>query len=231
MTVQTLQQAIAPIEGWLTEREAALLYRLAQRCTGRGVIVEIGSWQGKSTICLGLGSRSGHHTPIYAIDPHPAPYNCFEQFQHNIAQSGLDSLVTPIVQTSQEAATQFDLPVELLFIDGSHEYEAVQLDYELWFPRLVEGGIVALHDTIIWSGWPGPRAFAAHYLYPSPHLHHVTCVDSITYGQKVARASWTHRGKNYTHLWRKQGYEWLIAQRLPWAIRKMGNTLRERWRV
>ncbi len=224
-------QHIATIDGWLTEREADLLYHLARRCTGRGVIVEIGSWQGKSTICLGHGSRSGHRVPIYAIDPHPAPYNCFAQFQQNIAQAGLDTLVTPIVKTSQEAASTFDQPVELLFIDGSHEYEAVQLDYELWFPKLVEGGIVALHDTIVWSGWPGPRAFAARHLYPSPHLQNVVCVDSITYGQKVARASLPHRFKNYTHLWRKQGYEWVIEQRLPWPIRKIGNMLRERWRV
>lgn len=37
------------VEGWLTEREGRLLFDRASRCTGRGVIVEIGSWKGKST--------------------------------------------------------------------------------------------------------------------------------------------------------------------------------------
>ena len=41
---------IADIPGWLTDEEGEALYELARRCTGRGVIAEIGSWKGKSTI-------------------------------------------------------------------------------------------------------------------------------------------------------------------------------------
>ena len=49
---------IADVPGWLTDEEGEALYDLAKRCEGRGVIVEIGSWKGKSTICLGIGSRA-----------------------------------------------------------------------------------------------------------------------------------------------------------------------------
>ena len=38
------------VEGWLTEREGRLLFNLARKCSGKGVIVEIESWKGKSTI-------------------------------------------------------------------------------------------------------------------------------------------------------------------------------------
>jgi predicted O-methyltransferase YrrM len=58
------------IDGWLFEREGELLYDLAKNCTGKGVIVEIGSWKGKSTIWLGKGSKRGKKVLIYAIDPH-----------------------------------------------------------------------------------------------------------------------------------------------------------------
>ncbi len=49
-------QSARDIEGWLTEKEGIFLYKMANKCTGRGVIVEIGSWKGKSTIWLSLGS-------------------------------------------------------------------------------------------------------------------------------------------------------------------------------
>src|SRR4051794_41857731 len=61
---------IADIPGWLTDEEGEALYDLARRCRGDGAIVEIGSWKGKSTVCLGLGSQAGASVPIYAIDPH-----------------------------------------------------------------------------------------------------------------------------------------------------------------
>lgn len=35
-----------------------------------GFIVEIGSFEGKSTICLAGGSKDGNRIPVYAIDPH-----------------------------------------------------------------------------------------------------------------------------------------------------------------
>ena len=65
-----LGDLLASVEGWLTDAEGELLFRLASRCTGRGVIVEVGSWKGKSTIALGRGSRAGVSATIHAVDPH-----------------------------------------------------------------------------------------------------------------------------------------------------------------
>jgi predicted O-methyltransferase YrrM len=63
-----LEQHLRGVPGWLSDEEATALYELAKGCTGRGVIVEIGSFKGRSTICLGLGSQAGQGVPIYAID-------------------------------------------------------------------------------------------------------------------------------------------------------------------
>ena len=49
--------AAMKIDGWLTEREARLLYDLAKSATGP--IIEIGSWRGRSTTVLGHGSMAG----------------------------------------------------------------------------------------------------------------------------------------------------------------------------
>ena len=40
-----------------------------------------------------------------------------------------------------------DRPVDFLFIDADHSYEAVRRDFELYEPLVRPGGIVALHDV------------------------------------------------------------------------------------
>jgi len=54
------------VEGFLSSKEGCLLFDLAKRVEGRGVIVEIGSWKGKSSIWLGNGSREGKNINVYA---------------------------------------------------------------------------------------------------------------------------------------------------------------------
>ncbi|MBM2805376.1 MAG: hypothetical protein HW419_3269, partial [Deltaproteobacteria bacterium] len=58
------------VEGFLGRREGPYLFRLAKRGARLGVIVEIGSWKGKSTIWLAKGSEAVKGQLIYAIDPH-----------------------------------------------------------------------------------------------------------------------------------------------------------------
>jgi predicted O-methyltransferase YrrM len=110
------------------------------------VIVEIGSWKGKSTIWIAGGSKNGNKVKVYAIDPFVDFYE--EEFKKNIRDAKLDDIVIPLTKTSEEAAKNFDEPVEFIFIDGNHEYEFVKLDFDLWFPKVVDGGIMAFHDTI-----------------------------------------------------------------------------------
>ena len=59
--------------GFLGESEARFLGLLAACVPARGVIVEIGSFKGKSTVML--ASVAAHYGlgPVIAIDPHTAP--------------------------------------------------------------------------------------------------------------------------------------------------------------
>lgn len=54
---EEIKKLVERVDGWLTHGEGGLLYNLAKNCKGNGVIVEIGSWKGKSTIWLGAGSK------------------------------------------------------------------------------------------------------------------------------------------------------------------------------
>ncbi len=183
---------IADVPGWLTDEEGEALYDLARACTGKGVIVEIGSWKGKSTVCLGLGSRAGRSIPVYAVDPH-ADYR-FGDFKANVERAGITDLVRPLASLSQPAADDFHEPIELLFVDGSHEYELVLEDFEKWVPKVVDGGWVAFHDTT-WTS--GPRKVVGHAIYRSHRFKDTKfVVGSTTVARKVERNSLLDRARN-----------------------------------
>jgi MMP 1-O-methyltransferase len=188
---RTVKPLIADVPGWLTDEEGEALYELAKRCSGRGVIVEIGSWKGKSTICLGLGSRAGNDVRIYAVDPH-ADYR-FGDFKDNVERAGIADLVTPIPSLSQSAAADFHEPIELLFVDGSHEEALVREDFDKWVPKVVDGGWVAFHDTT-WTA--GPRRVVGERVYRSREFKEVRfVVGSTTVARKVARNTLADRGR------------------------------------
>jgi predicted O-methyltransferase YrrM len=183
---------MADIPGWLTDEEGEALYELARGCDGAGVIVEIGSWKGKSTVCLGLGSRAGNSVPVYAIDPHAD--HRFGDFKTNIERAGLADLVRPLASLSQAAADGFDEAIALLFVDGSHEYDLVLEDFEKWVPKVVDGGWVAFHDTT-WTG--GPRRVVGQGIYRSRRFKDARFViGSTTVARRVARNSLADRARN-----------------------------------
>ncbi|HVY68544.1 MAG TPA: class I SAM-dependent methyltransferase [Verrucomicrobiae bacterium] len=191
MEFSEVKERIKKVGGWLSPAEASILYRLGRGCSGKGAIVEIGSWQGKSTICLaGASQAAGGKSRVIAIDPHiGSPEHqktgeiwTFDKFKQNIRDAGLEKLVTPIVKMSGDAAADIREPVELLFIDGAHEYEAVKQDFEQYFPKLIDGGYIAFHDTI---GWPGPEKLVAEAVFTSNRFRGARFANSITYAQKV----------------------------------------------
>jgi|GEM_PF-1024736 len=140
----------AKVEGWLTEKEGLYLYSLAKVCCKLGCIVEIGSWKGKSTIWLANGIRAVGGGKVYAIDPHWE--GTLESFKQNIEDAGVESIVIPVLKTSMDALRDWDKPIGLLWIDGDHDYRSVRSDFLGWFPHVVKGGVIALHDTISYEG-------------------------------------------------------------------------------
>ena len=146
---------VASVEGWLADDEVALLYQLASGVTS-GAIVEIGSYRGKSTVTLALGSRDHHRVPVYAIDPHETFTGVmgFEfrpadrtEFLRNLLRCQVSEIVRVINLQSCVAAAGWNRPVGLLWIDGDHRYESVKRDLDCWERHLAPGALVALHDS------------------------------------------------------------------------------------
>ncbi len=174
MDASELRRVLADVPGWLGDEEAFALYELARTCTGRGAIVELGSWRGRSTICLALGSKDGPGVPVVAVDRHTD--KTFVDFEENIRRAGIADLVRPIRATSDEAFAGFDEPIELIFIDASHKYEDVRRDFDQWVPLVVEGGTVAMHDTT----WEGSKLVSEEAIYRSSSFKDVRFVPSST---------------------------------------------------
>lgn len=55
-----------------------------------------------------------------------------------------------IRETFDEALKFFgDNSIDILHIDGTHTYEAVKHDFENWFPKVKDGGIILFHDIVV----------------------------------------------------------------------------------
>jgi predicted O-methyltransferase YrrM len=145
------------IEGDLSEAEASELMLLAQQVPKGAVIVEIGSFRGRSTVALALGAMKGHENVVYAVDPHLQCVGIYGRrfgpedqvaFYRNLVRYGVGRIVKVIGLPSVQAATCWpERNIGLLWIDGDHRAEAVRADLGAWYPHLLEIGVVAFHDS------------------------------------------------------------------------------------
>ncbi len=147
---------INSIEGQLVSPVQELwLFKTAKSLNNDATIVEIGSLKGRSTCSMAYGCR-GTNKHVFAIDTFEVYLN---DFKCNLEKCGLSAYVTPIPDWSTEVAKIWNKPIHFLFIDGAQEYEDVLADFENFFPHVVPGGIIALHDVHTWLdgpvGYPG----------------------------------------------------------------------------
>ena len=193
MTVPSdIAAAASAIDGWLSDAQGRALYDAAAATTGRGAIVEIGSWKGRSTVWLAAGAREAGRR-IYAIDPHrgsredPAA-NTLAEFLGNIRRAGVEDAVEPLVMTSAEAAAHVDGGIELLFVDGDHSLEGARRDAELWLPRLVPGGVLMMHDVGA-AGYLGPRTVFRQQVCWSGNFDRIGRVGSMGVARRALERS------------------------------------------
>jgi predicted O-methyltransferase YrrM len=139
----------AEIPGWLTREQAGALWQAARRLGAGAHIVEIGSHQGRSTVVLGRAAQlvGGRVTAIDAFvegrlfggTPTRA------RFEANIARAGLGDVVALLVEYSTRARPHWTEPIDLLYIDGKHDYWTFSDDLR-WSASLAPGGEILVHD-------------------------------------------------------------------------------------
>ncbi|MDO8619766.1 MAG: class I SAM-dependent methyltransferase [bacterium] len=237
-----LHEYADPIQGWASDPELHTLFDLAKACTGKGVIVEIGSWKGKSTVALGLGSEAGKNIRVFAIDPHTGSPDhlakrggeaiwTFDEFKKNMETAGLTNTVEPIRDFSDKVAHAWNKPIELLYLDVNyHAYEPGKEDFLTWSKLVIDGGTIALHNTypalrvVIkegqpFHGWPGPQQILRRFVLGKRGWRNIRIVDTTTIMEKTkeSRSGDTLQG----FYMRGYGETLLLAQKLYQLLTRM----------
>lgn len=162
MTRSELLAKVAGIEGYLSDDEAWALYLAASTlAVSAPRLVEVGSYKGRSTVALAMALFERNAGSLIAIDPHAptgkASYtiehgdaDTYAEYEANLVRAGVAGFVTTLRTTSSQARTTYDMrPIDMLFVDGSHDYEDVLADIDAWAPLLSSNAVVAFNDPYV----------------------------------------------------------------------------------
>jgi len=184
---------INDVRGYLVPGDVEYLFNKATELPKNGVIIEIGSFMGLSSIIMAsaLLSNNNYKAKIYCVDTwegSPEHKNLdevkskqlYEIFLENIQKYKVNSIIYPIRKPSVEAANEFeDLSADFIFIDGDHSFESCYSDLVTWYPKLKEGGILFGHDCVPGSGVSeAVEKFSKEYninykIYDFPKTHYM----------------------------------------------------------
>src|SRR5690606_1473944 len=95
----------------------------------------------------------------------------------------VEDYVVPVKASSQETAANWNGPIRLLFIDADHSYQASRLDFELWSPHVVMGGMIAFHDI---GYWEGVTRFYQELLESATEFHEIVNVAGLAVVKRIA---------------------------------------------
>lgn len=148
------------IEGWMLPEE---LRWLAEAAVAYPVIIEVGSWKGRSTKAMAAATKG----TVYAIDnwsgsANPEDYTTikvnqqgaigvYREFLTNLSDEIASAKCRPLFMDSALAASflkSSGLEADMIFIDGDHEYDIVKRDILLYRPLLRKGGLFCGHDYV-----------------------------------------------------------------------------------
>ncbi|MGA3150561.1 MAG: class I SAM-dependent methyltransferase [Candidatus Saccharimonadales bacterium] len=184
---------------FLDNKEIPTLFRYGQSAK---TLVEIGAaFGGSSSIFLAGMPKGGH---LFSIDPFVedsiGPWSATEEKCRQSVSRLLrvlnkeDALKnwSLLVKPSYDAVKKWQKKIDLIFIDGDHNYIAVKKDFADWLPHVKKGGLILIHDSRRISatpakeyhrGWPGPTKLAKE-LRNDKRVHLIDESHSITVWKK-----------------------------------------------
>ena len=181
------------VKGFLDEEEAGLLYRLALEASKSSPCLEIGSYCGKSAVFLGTACRENknvlfsidHHTGSEEqqpgqeyfdpdlLDKETGEIDTLRLFRKTIHDFDLGNAVIPVIGRSDVIGHAWNTPLGLIFIDGSHAYESVLNDYQIWAKHIIPGGYLVFHDIFPDPAQGGQAPYLVYQQAVSSGLYNV----------------------------------------------------------
>jgi cephalosporin hydroxylase len=163
------------IDGWFNFEDAynEIAERLNPFSKYGDIIVEVGSYKGKSTVymaeLLQLKFGISQIPDFFAVDVWEGevekngslyPSASFKEFYANLEQAEVEEYVAPLRMHSIAAANLFKgHSVSALFLDGDHSYEALSEELRAWYPKVSKDGYFIGHD----SNWGSVRLAVRHF--------------------------------------------------------------------
>lgn len=152
------------IDGWFAFREAYDRIVAALPSDRPSVVVELGTWVGRSTAYLGVEIvNSRKPVTLVAVDHFKgsaeitgtkrAPFvesseSVFRRNIEPVAEALGDRFAVLVMDSIEASRTVQDGTVDAVFIDGSHAYEPVLRDITAWWPKVRNGGLFGGDDFV-----------------------------------------------------------------------------------
>lgn len=152
------------IPGWSSFPKLETLAKLASLVPADGLIVELGSFCGRSAYAMGMNKKESATllcvdmfipmftgVPVKNYDTSGTCYGdtaqvyCFETFVNNTKHIvNLETLAMTLPYNDR--FIKITEPIDLLFVDASHSYEAVSADIRQWVHCVKPGGVIVFDD-------------------------------------------------------------------------------------
>ncbi|MFM7527807.1 MAG: class I SAM-dependent methyltransferase [Nodosilinea sp.] len=188
----------------MLENESIALAEAAYDLPENAVILEIGSFVGKSAVLLAGSRKLKNSGKLHCIDPFDASGEPFsvpfyervakrrkmpliEWFEENMNWCGLTDWVEVYQGTALEIRPSWTLAVDMLCLDGDQSPQGARAIYEAFIPFLKVGGIVTLKNTAdrdYDEGHDGNRRLVLETIV-EPQYTDIVTVESITFARKV----------------------------------------------
>ena len=165
--------------------EMEYVFAVARRAK-KGVL-EIGRLMGGSTFLLACANSE---IPIASIDISPKDDALLEGF---FIEHGVGGNVRLFVGDSAEPRDDIGA-LDVIFIDGNHEYDGVRKDIEAWYPRLADNGHLLFHDSYL--GDHGVQDAVIDFLEAHPELE-------ILASPFIGTTHWLYPTGSIAHLWKR----------------------------
>lgn len=153
---------------------------------GKRHIVELGVFEGATSLVLRKAMAT--NGKLWCVDPFPCGRFGIS-YQYSIAfrevNKSTNGTVEFIQKLSHEVVQGWQEPIDLLFIDADHSYQAVRKDWDDWSSYVKVGGIIALHDSRSMK-YPGPFRLVQEITTDGGSYRKVEEVSTMTVFEKIA---------------------------------------------
>lgn len=161
MTEKHTAHSVADWTGYLYHTEIDALKELAQSLPENAHIINIGAGNGTSGLAF-MEARTDLHVTTIDIQLESSPFGCLQGEEAVFRSAGFwgDPRHEQIHGDSKAVASSWRgagrSMVDMVFVDGGHQYHEAWGDLTLWRPLINPNGIMAVHDyekkAKIWRG-------------------------------------------------------------------------------